>query len=548
MFKKILNGRSKSIASAAFVVGFLGLLSRLTGLIRDRVLAGQFGAGDTLDIYYAAFRLPDLVFNLLVLGAISAAFVPVFLETYRDDKQKGWRLANETLNLIIFVLTAVSVIFILFTPSLIDVFTPGFDASKKELAIRMTRLMFLSPLFLGISAFVTGLLQTFRRFLVSAIAPVMYNLGIILGALFFTDFFGIYGLAVGVIFGAILHLFIQLPVIFEFGFRPEITKKFWTAGTKKIVQLMIPRSLGLAVFQVNLFIMTAFASSLRAGSLAIFNLADNFQAAPAGVIGFAFSTAVFPSLAAAYAKKRLDIFKTRFSFAFNQVIFFTLPVSFLFFILRHQIVGLVLGTGKFSWTDVRLTAAVLGLFTLGMLAQSLVSLLSKSFFAVQDTKTPLIISALSIGLNLLLAFFFVYLFSFPNFLTSFFAAILDLKEIKDIRILALPLALSVSAIFNFIVSATILFKKIGGFEANKIIVSFLKTFFACIVMSLAVYPILYLLNFIVSEQTFKGSLIQGFFASLSGGLVYFGFAIILKLPEAESVLLRLKIFFKKQKS
>ena len=219
MLKKILNSQSKTIISAAVILGAASLVSRVLGLFRDRILAGQFGAGDELDIYYAAFRIPDLVYSLLVLGAISAGFIPVFVGYLEKDKNRAWYLASSVLNLIGFSLVAVAGLLTIITPWLIKLVAPGFNSEKLDLTIQLTRIMFLSPFFLGLSAVFGGILQSFRRFLIYSLAPVMYNLGIIFGALFLIKPFGLIGLAYGVVLGAFLHLVVQIPTAWFCGFR-----------------------------------------------------------------------------------------------------------------------------------------------------------------------------------------------------------------------------------------------------------------------------------------------------------------------------------------
>ncbi|HAM96042.1 murein biosynthesis integral membrane protein MurJ [Candidatus Azambacteria bacterium RIFCSPHIGHO2_01_46_10] len=544
MLLNLLNGKSKSVASAAVLVGFFALLSRILGLLRDRILAGRFGAGDELDVYYAAFRLPDLVFNLFIFGSISVAFIPIFLETYRSDKQRGWETASRTLNFLLFSLIFISALLILAAPILIDKFiAPGFDPSKKAEVVAMSRILFLSPLFLGLSSFLTALLQTFRRFLITSLAPIMYNIGIIIGALFLVDFFGIYGLAWGVVLGAFLNFLIQLPAIREFGFKFRPRLDFWVPEVKKILRLMIPRTLGLATFQINSIVITAIISTLKAGSLTIFSFADNLQSLPVGIIGVAFSTAVFPALVGAAAKKQLNVFKDRFSATFRQIVFFTLPSAFLFFLLRDQIVYLVLRTGQFSRLDGRLTAAILGVFCFGVLTQGLSPLIAKSFYALQNTKTPAVIGAVSVGVNVVLAVLFIYLFSFGNLLSDFLADVFGLRSAGDFRIIALPVAVAVSSLFNTSLLLKFLSSRLGGFGYGEIASPVYKMLIASAAMAAGVYPLLYVLTAVMGEETFLAAFIQGFSAAVAGAAIYFLVAKLFRLREADAILRRLKNIF-----
>ncbi len=226
MIKKFFNNGillnsepSKSVISAALVITLAGIASRILGLVRDRFLASTFGAGDTLDVYYAAFRVPDLIYNLLILGALSAAFIPVFTSLISQEKEReAWDLANDLMNIAIILIVAFSLIFAIFAPFLMKLITPGFPPEKINMAVFFTRIMFLSPLFLGISGIFGGILTSFKRFLIYSIAPIFYNLGIIIGVLFFVKFMGPIGLAWGVVFGAFLHMLVQYPAAKHLGF------------------------------------------------------------------------------------------------------------------------------------------------------------------------------------------------------------------------------------------------------------------------------------------------------------------------------------------
>ena len=293
MIKKLLNNQSKTIAAAAFVLGAASLVSRLLGLVRDRILAGSFGAGSELDIYYAAFRVPDLVYSLVVLGAISAGFIPVFVGYLQKNKEKAWYLANGLLNLMALSLIVVCFVLIILAPWLVKLVAPGFSEDNLSLTIQLTRIMFLSPFFLGLSAVFGGILQSFRRFLIYSLGPVMYNLGIIFGALVLVERFGLVGLAYGVSLGAFLHMLIQVPSAYSSGFRwrPVFDLKF--AGLRRVLKLMPPRILNTALNQIIFWLMTVFASFLAVGSIAVYNFAYNIWSFPLGIFGLSFVVATF---------------------------------------------------------------------------------------------------------------------------------------------------------------------------------------------------------------------------------------------------------------
>lgn len=529
--KTILNSKSKTITSAAFLLAVAALASRLLGLFRDRLLAGKFGAGDELDIYFAAFRIPDMLYTILILGALSATFIPVFTSYFQRSKKEAWDLVNGLLNLGLLVLIIAAGILIVFAPYIISLVAPGFDEEKRQIAIFMTRIMFLSPVLLGVSNIFSGVLQTFGRFFVYSLTPIMYNLGIIGGIVFFVPVFGLSGLAWGVILGAFLHMMIQIPSLRFLGFRFKRILTIAHKGIREIGKLMVPRTIGLAAFQINLVVITAIASTLASGSIAIFNLANNLQHVPVGIFGIAFATAVFPKLARAFSKKNREAFRQSFSSAFRQILFLVIPLSALFFLLRAQIVRVVLGTGKFGWVDTRLTAAALALFSFGIFAHSLIPLVARAFYALHNTKIPVIVSLVSMGVNIVASFSFVALLKFPNIFTAFIFQFLKLEGIGEIAILGLPLAFSLAGIINFLILLFVLSSKAGDWDRKKISCSFLKILLATFIMGLVAYGLLYFLNIFLDTHRFLGIFLQGLGAGIGGLLIYWLVTFLLASPE-----------------
>lgn len=531
MYNHIFNSQSRTINSAAGILAVSSLISGLLGLFRDRLLAGTFGAGNELDIYYAAFRIPDFISMILVMGAISAAIIPIFSSYLVRSRQEAWEFFVNLLNLFLFFLIIISVILIIFVPQILSLIVPGFSGEKKELTITLTRIMFLSPIFLGISNTISGVLRVFRRFLITSIAPIMYNLGIIFGILFFVPWLGLNGLAWGVVFGGFLHFFIQLPILLKTGFKPKIILNFSHPGFIKTIKLTLPRALGLAAGQINLIVITAIGSTLAAGSIAVFNLANNLQNLPITLIAISFSTAAFPFLAVYFSKKDKEKLIQEFSSVFRQILFLIIPVSLLIFILRAQVIRVILGTGKFAWADTQLTAACLGLFSLGIITYGLSLLLSKTFYALHNTKIPALITLFTIAVNIGLCFLFIWLLGFKNPFQNFLIAFLDLQKIKDNLVIGLPLALSISGIFQLFLLLIFLYKKIGDFRIKEILKSLGKILIAStLLVSVALVCRQIVANF-VNMQTFWGIFWQTAISGLAGILAYILGALILKSPE-----------------
>jgi len=536
MVNKLLNHKSKTIFSAAFVLGVAGLVSRLLGLIRDRLLAGQFGAGDELDIYFAAFRLPDLIYNILIIGAISSAFIPVFAQYFKKDKKEAWYLTGGVFNLVCLILIFSAIVFIFLAPYLVSIIAPGFSGNKREMTVLLTRIMFLSPLFLGMSSIFSGVLQYFHRFFVYSLAPVMYNLGIIFGILIFVPKIGLVGLAWGVVFGAFLHFLIQLPSTIYSGFHWQGVLTIYHQGIRKIIKLMIPRTIGLAGSQINLLVITALASTLASGSLAVFNLANNLQYIPIGIIGISFAMAVFPRLAKAYAEENKKEFSKNFSSVFSQILYLVLPITVLLFLLRAQIVRIILGTGQFGWLDTRLTAAALGIFSFGIFAQSLIPLISRAFYSFHNTKTPVIISLWSIGLNILSSFTFIWILKEKNIFSDFVSRFLKLGGISDFSVIGLPIAFVIAGVLNFLLLLKYFDKKISFWQPKFILNSLVKILISCIFMSFTIYALLYCLSLFVNTRTFIGIFIQAVGAAFGGIVIYFVVSLLLKSSEVPAII------------
>ncbi|KKQ60000.1 MAG: Integral membrane protein MviN [Parcubacteria group bacterium GW2011_GWC1_38_22] len=459
----ILNeSPTQSVAAAAFIISLAGIASRLLGLVRDRILAGQFGAGDTLDAYYAAFRIPDLIYNLMIVGALSAAFIPVFTELVSEkEENRAWKLVSGVMSLQILLTGFVSLVLVIFAPWLMKLVTPGYFGDKMELTVTLTRIMFLSPFLLGISGILGGALVSFKKFLIYSLAPIFYNFGIIIGALFFIKPFGPAGLAWGVVLGALLHLLVQYPSVkfSGFHFKPMFLSAFKNADVRKVLRLMAPRTLTIAVSQINFTIITIFASTLATGSLAIFNFANNIQSAPLGLFGISFAIAVFPTLSANGAKKNQEKFIHVFSKTLRQILFFVIPLSMFLFVLRAQTVRVLLGTGEFNWDDTILTFQVLGLMALSLFAQSLLPLLTRAFYALQNTKTPLYIAIVSEAVNIIAVFLLI----------------------KQYNVYGLAVAFSLASLVNMILLMIFLKKSLPNIDGKNILNSTVRIIIASII-------------------------------------------------------------------
>lgn len=521
VLKKIFRKRSSGITAAAVLIGIFSLFSRILGIVRDRILAGRFGAGDVLDAYYSAFRIPDLIYNLIVLGALSAGFIPIFsslIKKMRHDgndffcsskkeNKEAWNLVSNILNILVFSLLGLSLLGAIFAPSLISVIAPGFSDELKQTAVMMTRIMFLSPVFLGISSILGGVLQSFKNFLVFSIAPIFYNLGIICGAVFFVPVLGVSGLAWGVVFGAFMHMLVQIPSVKALGFSWKFIIDIYDKNLRKILAMMVPRTLSLAIAQINLLVITIIASTLDSGSLAVFNFANNLQSFPIGIFGISFAVAAFPTLAAsAFDHKKLI---SHFSHALRQILFFIIPSTVLLITLRAQIIRVVLGTGEFSWRDTILTMDTLGFFAISLFAQATIPLLVRVFYARENSKTPFYIGLIVVFVNVFLSLFLG----------------------KRMGVSGLALAFSLSSILNVMILWMWLYFEVGDLDQRRIVGSVIKFFIAALVSGFFIQVGKVLIWPFIDMTRFWGVFVQGAVAGTIGLVVYFLLCYLLKSEE-----------------
>lgn len=508
MLKKLFNSQAKTITSAAIILGAASLVSRLLGVLRDRVLAGEFGAGSELDIYYAAFRIPDLVFNLLVLGALSAGFIPIFA-SYIKNKKKSWELVNVMLNVMFFAVILISLLLIVLAPWLSKIIAPGFTKSQLVLTTTLTRIMLLSPIFLGISGIFGSVLQSYKRFFLYSLAPILYNIGIIIGALFFTKNLGITGLAWGVVLGACMHMLIQMIAVISLGYRYRFSFDINHKGLRQIFKMMVPRALGLVITQINLLVITIIGSTLAVGSITVFNLASNIQSFPLGLFGVSFAIAVFPTLSELTKKK--NKFIETFSLTVRQILYLIIPASVLLIILRAQIVRVILGTGRFDWQDTVLTLETLSYFAISLFAQALILVFARAFYAYNDSKTPFYTGLVSAFVNIVLA----------------------MMLIDQFGVAGLALAFSISTILNFVLLALLLHYKLGKLDGGKISMSVGKIIVATFMLSLVAQATKIYVGNVGGTTTFLDVAFQGLAASITGIVTYIAISWLLKSEELQ---------------
>ncbi|MBT7037986.1 murein biosynthesis integral membrane protein MurJ, partial [bacterium] len=396
----------------------------------------------------------------------------------------------------------------------------GYDAQKQAEIVELTRIMLLSPIILGMSGIIGGILNSFKKFFFYSLAPIFYNVGIIIGVLFLTEPFGVRGLAYGVILGATMHLVVQVPEVVRCGLRFIPLFDYKSKQLYRVLMLMIPRVMGIAMTQINLLVVTILASTLEPGSLAIFNFANNLQSVPLGVFGISFAIASFPALSGLWAQNKKEEFISKFTGTFRKILFFIVPCSAMIYVLRAQIVRVVLGAGVFNWDDTTLTLSALGIFVMSLWAQSTIPLLARTFYAIHNTKTPFFIALFSEVVNVGLALFLI----------------------RDFGILGLVAAFSISASVNAALLFVMLHNRIGKFKKGRIATFALKMFIATSAMMIVSQIIKHSISDdpFGSARTFLGVFTQLITTLLGGGITFVVIGRILKIEELSHFIVVLK--------
>ncbi|MBD3238508.1 MAG: murein biosynthesis integral membrane protein MurJ [Candidatus Moranbacteria bacterium] len=517
------------LQKSAFLIGGMTIISSVFGLFRDKLLAHIYGAGDILDIYYASFRLPDLLFNILIYGGLSSAFVPIFSQYVAKNKKEAFQLANSILNLVLIAIISISAICFILAPVLMplivpgfsDEKAPGFSRDKLDQTILLTRILLLSPIFLSISGVFSGILMTYKRFFFYSLAPIMYNLGIIVGILILAKKYGIYGLGAAVILGAFLHMLVQLPYAIKCGFRYIFVLNLKSKTVIKIRNLIIPRSMTLLLNQLNLLVITIIGSTLMSGSISAYYLAKNIAEIPLTIFGAPFAIAVFADLAFAYNQQKITKFGRIFTQIFNQIAYFVIPITVLIIILRAQLIRILYGSGNFNWDDTTLTLSILGYLALSLFFQSLLPLLSRAFFAAHDTLTPFISGLIAVGINIGLALFLV----------------------GSMGVKGLALAFSISQAVNVTIMLTFLHLKVKKIQDHKIVKTMLKITISALIGGFGAQFIKYISGTYLGTETFLTVLIQAALASLVGLSLYLIISWQLGLRQFQIVYKKVKRIF-----
>jgi len=514
---ELFHREFRGVREAAFLLALATIVSNLLALLRDRLLASRFGAGIELDMYYAAFRVPDLLYAFSLFFVASTAIIPLFLERFSEGEQRAQAFFDTVFSVFVTSVILLAIVAYVSMPFIVPFYVPGFDTESKQEVIAMSRILLVSQLFLGLSSLLSSILQSFRKFFVYAATFLFYNIGIIAGILLFAPRWGLRGLAWGVVLGALLHIIIQIPSLIRTGFYPRIGVWMFSEMAQ-VFQKSFPRTAGLVVAQITFVMVTAIASTLGAGSIAVFQLSFNLQSIPLTVIGLSYSVAAFPTMAELIIKHERAVFFKHVVSASRSIIFWTLPITVLFITLRAHIVRVVLGAGEFGWADTRLVAASLALFAVGIVAQSLTALFVRAFYAIGNARVPLIINVFTLVVTVACSFFFVRaLQEIPAVHASFFH-ILRVVDVPQAAVLGLPLAFALGALVNMALLGFYLRRMEGGEQFRlRVFIPFLCDIaFASMLLGVVSYTILQMSEPLFNGDTFLGIFSHGFLAGVCG--------------------------------
>jgi len=530
----LLTRRQKNIFSAAVVIMLMIAASRLLGLIRNRVLAHFFTA-EELSLYFAAFRLPETIFEILIFGTLASAFIPTFTSYLSKNQEKeAWYVVNSAINITLVFFLFLAIFILIFSNALYKVITPGFSLSQVGVIANLARILLLAQAFFILSYFLTAILESFQRFLIPALSPLFYNLGIILATIFLAKKFGIYAPTIGAVAGAFFHFFIQLPLAFHLGFRPRFIFDFTHPGVKKIGKLAGPRIIELSFLQISKGAELFLASLVSWGAYTYYTFANSLQLLPVGLFGTSIAKAALPSLSYQAIGEVKEEFKKTFYSLFRQIIFLTLPISVFIAALRIPLVRLVFGAANFTWESTVQTGLALSAFCLGITAQSLIYLLTRAFYAFHDTKTPVKISIFAMSLGILMGAIFILIlklpiwslalaFSLSSFLQAFWLIFFLNKKISFFSVNVIIFIVKVA--FSSLVSGGIMFffLKILDRSAWDKKLSFLGKFGLALPVTFD--------RFVLDTRYTVNVIYLTVIVSLIGLITYLALAKILKIPE-----------------
>jgi putative peptidoglycan lipid II flippase len=509
----LITKTQNTILSAALIISISTGLSAVLGVVKNRLLAHQFGVSNELAVFYTADYIPSLLYSVLIVGAISTVFIPIFTSQLSKDRETAFRTASTIINATLASFLVIgTIIFLLSTPIFKLVSLNQFSAENTLLGSNLMRVMVLSQMLLVCGSLATSVLQSFKYFLIPALAPVVYNLGMILGIIFLAPSLGIYGPAIGLLIGATFHFLIQIPMLKKTGFKFYLLFNSKDENFKKILTLIPPRVTSVLIANLIQTVNNSFAILISTSSVIALKFANQLQGFPINLFGFSIAAASLPTLSAEGGEKNLDNFKKTFLTSFHQMMFLVVPLSMILFILRVPIVRIVYGVSNFPWETTVETASVLAIFSFSIFAQSANYLITRSFYALKDTMTPVLVAVGTSIINVSLSTFLIVILKY--------------------NVWAVAFSYSLTSIFDTLILLYLLDKKIGTLNTKDLFTPFLKISTSAFLMGLTLYIPVKLLDQVIFDTTRTiNLLILTLIAGVCGVLTYLLFTKVLKVEE-----------------
>lgn len=515
MTEEVAPGPGSGLVRAGLILSAAFLASRVLGYVRTVVLGTTFGAGPELDAFFAAFRLPDLIYQAVAAGAMGSALIPVLSGLLASgDRVRAWRVVATVANLLLLALTILAVAAFIAAPALVRVLAPGFDDADLALTTDLTRIMLVAPVLLALGAVATSSLNAEGRFTAAAFAPIVYNIGIIGGAVILGPSLGVAGISIGVVVGALGHVAIQVPPLLGLGFRPGRTVDLGDEAARRVLTLLGPRALGLGATQVTFIVMTALASSQGEGAVSAYAIAFAVLQIPIGVIGVPLGVVIFPSISREHALGAVESFVGLVTRSVRLLVFAMVPIAALGMALRVPIVELLFGYGKFDAADIDRTAGTLAAFLVGLPAHASIAVLARAFYARQDTRTPVLAAVLAVVINVALGIAFAGPFGLPG----------------------LAIAIAIAAWIEGAFLLVVLGRHVPTFERGAILRVLAEAFVAAAAAAFVAAGVVGALGAFMEPGSGKVAILAGtVLATIAGGVVYVGIALVLRIPELPSI-------------
>lgn len=533
-FISFVYGETNSLNQAAFLLGLFSILSQFIGFLRDRLLAHIFGVGIDLDIYYSAFRIPDFLFITVASLVSLSVLIPFIIEKDGQGREQLRKFIDSIFVFFSILMIGSAVVTYFLIPQISEALFKSLPEGAVLDIIFISRVLLLSPIILGLSNLLGSLTQAYNRFIVYAIAPILYNAGIVVGIILFSENWGVLGVVFGVLAGALMHLLVQVPFVLSHGLSPRFTFKPDWKSIKMVAKISVPRTLTLSMSALIFIFLVSLASRMTEGSVSVLSFSWNLQSISLTLIGISYSLAAFPTLTRKFQEKNIKEFLEQMQITSRFIIFWSLPLVALLVVLRAQIVRVMLGSGAFDWTATRLTAAALALFVISSVFQSLILLFMRGFYSAGVTKKPFFINFVSAILMVFGTYKLVELFYSSHTFHYFISALMKVEDLPSGVVLMLPLGFTLGTILNGILLWVVFELDFPGYTRGVLRALF-EGVGAAFIMGAITYVGLNIFAHIFVGDTLTSIFLQGFLSGLLGIVAAVIILVALKSPELTSV-------------